>query len=121
MSSVIAYRPCPEHLIRCILFISHELARVLSNVCGEAVPPACGSQECSFENAVFAIRSFGEREDSNHGCQPNFKCGDVEVFWGKRLGRSAVVNKEVSPKEIQEIFFQCLKSIWDMEDASREL
>ncbi|MEK7627787.1 MAG: hypothetical protein AAB421_00005 [Patescibacteria group bacterium] len=48
---------------------------------------------------------------------PNFRCGDFEVTWYKRIGRSTAISREITCAEAYELFRRCITSLSGKESS----
>lgn len=80
----------------------------------------CSGNPCSncgqvFECPTFSIRSYcwceGDIPGHENGCPPNFKYKNFEVVWYKQHERGASQNRNISKKELLEMFDDCMNAI----------
>ena len=68
-----------------------------------------------FENEVFVLRAYcwcdGELAGHEHGCPPNFVCGDFAACWYKYLGRGSSQSRTLTEAEWRQIMQRCLESL----------
>lgn len=84
----------------------------------------------NFQNDVFAMFAYnmeqhecaclpappadpGAAPQHATGCpaRPNFRCGDVELEWYKRIGRGMKINRPVTRQEVEDMLGRCQASL----------
>ena len=108
-------RSCPQYIIALLKDLEDELSRVQWNVNQEEYESPFQNTGNEFKTDVFEVHAYywGDLEELID--RPNFKCGDVEISWYKRLGRGTYINKRVSRRKMEKIYLKCLVSILQWE------
>ena len=42
---------------------------------------------------------------------PNFRCGDITIYWYKNIGRGMSCDREVTRQELEDMFQRCFESL----------
>ena len=62
-----------------------------------------------FKNRAFEMHD-GRSTHGEKG-EPDFICGDVEIWWYKHIGRSMEINRDMTLDELDTMFLRCRKSL----------
>lgn len=102
---------CPEYIAAGLEYLAREIERVEWNI-GQEGYTAPGSN-CGVEyiTAEFEMRDYYWGEDQEMAQKPNFKCGDLEIRWYKRLGRGMSMNRPIDANEFFQKLDRCLNCL----------
>ena len=103
-----------------LMYLEEELDRVMWNLHQKEYESPFQNTSNSFKTDVFEVRAYYWGDDEEEMAKPNFKCGDVEVSWYKRLGRGTYLKREYSKDELIEAFNKALLSILEYEYEHEE-
>lgn len=108
-------RTCPQYIVALLKDLSGELERVQWNINQEEYESPFQNTGNEFKTDVFEVHAYYWGDDEKLIDRPNFKCGDVEISWYKRLGRGTTINKRISRRKMEKIYLKCLVSILQWE------
>lgn len=102
---------CPEYIVALLEHIEAELERLYWNAHQEDYPSPFRNYGTHFKNNVFEIHAYDWSDEPKH--EYNFKCGQLEVSWYKRLGRDTEINLVLPPGTVIRYFNKCMESLGD--------
>ena len=118
---------CPEIIVAGIRHLAREIERVEWNLRQEVYEAPTSNNGESYSTDVFEMHAYywGDCSDECEAqmetsgthlpdClvgRPNFKCGDFEVNWYKRLGRGTTMNRAIDLNEFAVLLDRCLASV----------
>ena len=96
-------------LVAALNAIREDLLRVYWNINQKEMEDPFSNSGNKYKNDIFEIEAYSWNEDV---VQPyNFKWKDFEVSWYKYLGRGTSTNREIEPKEINQMLNECLEAL----------
>lgn len=108
---------CPEYVVALIREIARQVGILEWNRTQEDFACPTDNTGSRWENDTFSLRAYYWGDDEEEASIPNFKCGDIEVEWYKRLGRGTTINRLITPDEAVAMFDRCIASV-DAEGAA---
>lgn len=103
---------CPDWIIALLSHLHDKLCVVMWNKNQKEYDSPFYNTSNNFIGKNFEVHAYNWNEDVD--IPYNFKCGDIEISWYKRLGRDTTINGEYSPEQIIEMFNICLNEIREM-------
>lgn len=109
---------CPNFIEAGFMLLAYEIERVEWNINQESYLCPTSNNGQYYHTDVFEIRAFVwcccdyDSFDENCNCNlPNFKIGDFEVRWYKRMGRGMSMNKDINANEFFKLIDKCLECV----------
>ena len=73
------------------------------------------------ENEVFSMHPYWWGDDDDpRANRPNFKCGDVEIYWYKHICRGMSTNTKMSDMEWHKMFAKCVQKAIKIREAEQQ-